>query len=67
MPNVTIYVDRDLASQLRAHDVKVSLTCQRALRRALRVAERREARVTTAMHAEAKAREAAHRSTRAPA
>ena len=41
MPNLTIYVPRDLAEQLRHHDVKVSRACQTALRRQVRLAERR--------------------------
>jgi post-segregation antitoxin (ccd killing protein) len=41
MPQVTIYVDRDLAEQIRSHELATSAVCQRALRRAVRIAERR--------------------------
>jgi hypothetical protein len=40
MPNLTIYVPKDLAAQLARHDVAVSRTCQNALRRKVRIAER---------------------------
>lgn len=43
MPNLTIYVDRELEAEIRAHDVPISLTCQRALRRQARIAGRRQA------------------------
>lgn len=33
MPNLTIYVDAELAAQVRALDVPISATCQAALRR----------------------------------
>lgn len=41
MPQLTIYVDRDLAAATRKHGVKISETCQAALRRKVRIAERR--------------------------
>lgn len=41
MPNVTIYVDRDLAAAIAKHKIPTSKTCQAGLRRAVRVAERR--------------------------
>ena len=43
MPNLTIYVDRELEAEIRAHAVPISLTCQRALRRQARIAGRRQA------------------------
>ena len=41
VPNVTIYVPRELAEQVRAHDVPISATCQTALARKVRIAQRR--------------------------
>lgn len=40
MPNLTIYVPDDVAAGLRRHDVAVSKTCQAALRRKIRMADR---------------------------
>jgi len=40
MPQLTIYVDRELAEQIREHGVQVSKVCQAALRRKVRLAER---------------------------
>lgn len=54
VPNLTIYVDRELEADIRAHGVPISLTCQRALRRQARIAQRRQAA------AEAAATRAAH-------
>lgn len=41
MPQLTIYVDQQLHDKIRAHKVPLSLTCQRALARQVRNAERR--------------------------
>lgn len=41
MPALNVYVDRELAEQVRRLEVPVSATCQAALRRRVRVAERR--------------------------
>ena len=40
MPNLTIYVPRDLADELRHRDIPVSRTCQVALRRKVRLHQR---------------------------
>lgn len=40
VPNLTIYVDADLAADLKFHEVPLSRTCQAALRRKVRAAER---------------------------
>ncbi|HEY1716205.1 MAG TPA: hypothetical protein VGG07_25130 [Solirubrobacteraceae bacterium] len=40
MPNVTIYVPRDLHEQIRVHDVAISRTCQNALKQQVRLAAR---------------------------
>lgn len=41
MPNLTVYIPRDLADDLAAVDVATSHVCQRALRRAIRLEQRR--------------------------
>lgn len=41
MPNVTIYLDAELAEQVRVYNVAISATCQKALRRMVRVQQRR--------------------------
>lgn len=48
MPNLTIYVPQDLADSLRKSGIPVSLTCQRALRRQVRVLARRHHAALTA-------------------
>ena len=40
MTQLTIYVDRKLGQLIRDHEIPVSVTCQRALRRQVRIAER---------------------------
>lgn len=40
VPNLTVYVPRDLADELREHDINVSRVCQAALRRKIRLAQR---------------------------
>lgn len=40
MPQVTIYVPRDLYDLVRAHHVKISRTCQVALRARVRAIEK---------------------------
>lgn len=50
MPNLTIYVDQALAAKARLHKVPVSTTCQRALARQVRIAERRLAGLERAAH-----------------
>lgn len=42
MPNVTIYVPDDLAREIRAREIPISRTCQVALRRQVRLAQRRQ-------------------------
>ena len=67
MPNLTIYVPRELAEKVRAHKIPVSSACQAALARKVRVIERRAAE---AERSAAKMREgdwAAHHSTDRPA
>lgn len=41
MPQLTIYVDQQLHDKIRTHKIPLSLTCQRALARQVRTAERR--------------------------
>ena len=41
VPNVTIYLPGELAQQVRAHGVPISATCQTALARKVRIAQRR--------------------------
>lgn len=43
MPNLTIYVDAELAAAVRRHEIPISATCQAALRRKARMKERRTA------------------------
>lgn len=43
MAQLTIYVDRALAEQVRRLDINVSRACQASLRRQVRLAERRAA------------------------
>ena len=40
MPNLTIYIPQDLADELRHRNINVSRTCQAALRRKVRLANR---------------------------
>lgn len=45
MPAVNVYVDRELAEQIRRLEIPVSATCQAALRRKVRLRERQNAAV----------------------
>ena len=40
VPNLTVYVPKDLADELRRADINVSRVCQAALRRKVRLAGR---------------------------
>ena len=60
MAQLTIYVDRALGVLIREHDIPVSVTCQRALRRAVRVAERRAAGPETPAQRQARERREQH-------
>lgn len=51
MPNLTIYVPRELAEQVRRHNVQISATCRVALARAVRQRERAAQNEVAAIHA----------------
>lgn len=55
MPNLTIYVDRVLAEKVRRYGVPPSVTCQRALARQVRIAERRAGNGEAIRHAASRA------------
>ena len=67
MAQLTIYVDRALGALIREHDIPVSVTCQRALRRAVRIAERRAAGPETPAQRQARERREQRERSRPPA
>lgn len=42
MPNATIYLPRELAEQAKLHKIPLSITCQRAIARQVRLSQRRD-------------------------
>lgn len=47
MPQLTIYVTKDLERAIRTHNIPLSQTCQAALARRVRLAERRRQGILT--------------------